>query len=227
VVARVPGTEITPQESRRLSTGLIVYGTIGVLLTIAAIVAVFWLNSHFADVQDDLAVQVDQLEQTLQSTSDSIVAAADSADGFSGTLDASVPGLESASAVLGRVENVLTGLRIPFLGDQLQSVRDLGAELGTLAESLNDVAATLEPNTAQLAETTEAMRALASDLDDLRASLEDGLVERGADQGFNFFRAGIIALTIWLALPSLAALFAGIWLRRAVAPRPTAAGPAS
>jgi outer membrane murein-binding lipoprotein Lpp len=225
VDARVPGTEITPQETRRLSTGLIVYGAVGVLLSIAALVAVFWLNSQFGDVQDDLAVQVDQLEQTLQSTSESIDAAADSADGFSGTLDSSVPGLESAAAVLERVENVLTGLRIPFLGDQLQSVRDLGAELGTLSDSLSDVAATLEPNSAQLAETTEAMRALASDIDDLRASLEDGLVERGADQGFNFLRAGIIALTIWLALPSLAALLAGLWLRRAVSPRPAAAGP--
>ena len=225
--ARVPGTEITPQESRRLSTGLIVYGAIGLLLTIAAIVAVFWLNSQFGDVQEDLAAQVDQLEQTLQSTSESIVTAAGSTDGFSGTLDASVPGLESAATVLERVEGVLTRLRIPFLGDQLQSVRDLGAELGTLSESLSDVAATLEPNTAQLAETTEAMRALASDIDALRASLEDGLIERGADQGFNFLRAGIIALTIWLALPSLAALLVGIWLRRAVSPRPSVAGPSA
>ena len=221
----MPGTEITPGESRRLSTGLIVYGAVGLLLTIAAIVAVFWLNGHFSDVREDLGAEVDQLEQTLQSTSDSIDAAADSADGFADTLDASVPGLESAAAVLERVENVLTGLRIPFLGDQLQSVRDLGEELGTLSDSLSDVAATLEPNSAQLAETTEAMRALAGDIDDLRASLEDGLVERGADQGFNFLRAGIIALTIWLALPSLAALLAGLWLRRAVSPRPEVAGP--
>ena len=221
----MPGTEATPEESRRLSTGLIAYGAFGVLLSIAALVAIFWLNGQFGDVKEDLGAQVDQLETTLQSTSESIATAADSADGFGGTLDASVPGLTSAAAVLERTETVLTRLSIPFLGEQLEPVRELGAELGILAGSLTDVAATLSPNTAELAETTAAMRALASDIDDLRASLEDGLVERGADQGFNFLRAGIIALTVWLALPSLAALLAGLWLRRAVSPRPQPAGP--
>ena len=36
---RPDGTEITPRESRRLATGLIVYGAIGTVLAIASIVA--------------------------------------------------------------------------------------------------------------------------------------------------------------------------------------------
>ncbi len=214
----MPGTEITPRESRRLSTGLIVYGTVGVALSIAAVVAVFWLNGQFGDTRDELSVQVDQLEQTLQATSQSIVDAADTADGFAATLDDAAPGLASASRVIGRLQTTVT--RVPSLpfGSSAESLQSLASDLGALSVSLGGIASSLEPNSEQLTKTTAQLRTLAGEVDNLRVTLEDGLVERGADQGFNFLRAGIIALTIWLALPSVAALLIGIWLRRAVSP---------
>ena len=212
------GTEITPRESRRLAAGLIVYGVVGLLLTIAAIVAVFWLNGQFSETRKDIGTQVDALERTLAATSTSLRAAADSADGFGRTLDQSMPGLESAAGVLGRVESALVAVgKLPF-GLAPDSVHELADELGTLSTTLSQIAGSLAPNSAQLGETTASLRALATEIDGLTATLEDGIVERGADQGFNFLRAGVIALTIWLALPSLAALLIGIWLRRAVAP---------
>ena len=218
VVERVPGTEITPRESRRLSTGLIVYGAVGVLLSIAAVVAVFWLNGEFSDTRDELSVQVDQLEQTLAATSQSIVDAADTADGFTATLDDAAPGLASASRVIGRLQTTVT--RVPSLpfGSSAESLQSLASDLGALSVSLGGIASSLAPNSEQLTKTTTQLRTLAGEVDNLRGTLEDGLVERGADQGFNFLRAGIIALTIWLALPSVAALLIGIWLRRAVSP---------
>jgi nitrogen fixation-related uncharacterized protein len=218
------GSEITPRESGRLAVGLIVYGIVGLLLSIVAIVTVFWLNGQFDDTRGRLEVQVDALERTLAATSASLVEAADSADGFGQTLDESAPGLESAAAVMRRVESLLSTIgKLPF-GLAPDSIHELAGELGTLSSALDGIAGSLAPNSAQLEETTASLRALATEVDGLTATLEDGVVEKGVDQGFDFLRAGIIALTVWLALPSLAALLIGIWLRRAVAPRelPTA-----
>ena len=62
------------------------------------------------------------------------------------------------------------------------------------------------------------MQRLAGELDNVQQVLESGTIETRVSEGFGFLRAGLIAMTIWLALPAIAALFIGIWLRRAVAP---------
>jgi hypothetical protein len=212
------GTEITPRESRRLATGLIVYGSIGVLLAIASIVAMFVLDSRLGSVDDAVSGRVDTLQRTLKATSDSLDSAATSASGFSVTLG-------ETSAALGSVSEVLAGL-----GPVLRSVGNIAGLLGQsgfgqVGDSLADLAPELEAmstnlvtNQAQLETTSTKVAALADQLDEVEAVLAEGIIEKRVDQGFGFLRAGIIALTIWIALPAAAALFIGIWLRRAVSP---------
>jgi hypothetical protein len=221
------GTEITPAESRRLATGLIVYGALGIVLSLAAIVAVFWLDGSFGSVQDDVSAQVDQLETTIDKTAVSLRNTADSVDGFGTTFESTSTGLGEMGEVTTRLAAVVDDLATffatirPFVGS-VPALDGVSEQLAGLEPNLTQIADDLTANRDQLDETTTSLRDLATQLDVVQATLVSGVIDQRVGQGFDFLRAAIIALTIWLALPAFAAFLIGIWLRRAVAPQPAA-----
>jgi hypothetical protein len=218
------GTDISPGESRRLSTGLIVYGAVGLALAIAAAVAVVLMSGRFDDVTTDVTARVDALETTLDKTAQSLDDTADSAEGFSGTLSRTGEGLVEAAALVERLGPLLVDVgNVNVLGfrplaELAPLFEDVGDRLVGLAPRLDEIAGELVVNEAQLSGTSESVRALAVQVHAIEAQLATGFLEDRVDQGFDFLRIGIIALTIWFAVPAAAALFIGIWLRRAVAP---------
>ena len=221
---RPDGSGISPRETRRLATGLIAYGSVGIVLSIVSIVAVFWLNGHFDSVAEEVDVQVGQLEQTLGSTRRSLDQVAASADAFGATFETTAAGLAQAEAVVGNLSGFLDDLRnlavfgIPVLRGSSSVLDSLSDELGELQPSLVTIGESLTVNATQLDRTSAALRELSSDLGGIQRTLEDGLVERGVGAGFRFLRVMIIALTVWLAVPAVAAFLIGIFLRRATAP---------
>ncbi len=214
------GTEISPSETRHIATGLIVYGIVGVVLAIASIVALVVINSRIGNVSDDVTVRIDTLETTISATSASLNSAATSASGFSTTLGTTSEALASAGNVVGELSPAFVTLgRLGGLfgsaGDSFQAV---GQNLADLGPSLQALSSNLARNQQQLADTSETVQRLAGELDKVQEVLESGTIENRVSEGFGFLRAGLIAMTVWLALPAIAALFIGIWLRRAVAP---------
>jgi hypothetical protein len=214
------GTEISPRETRHVATGLIVYGIVGVVLAIASIVALVIIDSRIGNVSDDVSVRIDTLESTIAATSASLSSAATSASGFSTTLGTTSEALTSASNVVGELSPVLQTLgRLGGLlgsaGDGFQAV---GQNLADLGPSLQTLSSNLAKNQQELANTSETVQKLSGELDNVRKVLASGTIETRVSEGFGFLRAGLVAMTIWLALPAIAALFIGIWLRRAVAP---------
>jgi hypothetical protein len=220
---RPNGTEITARESRRLATGLVVYGVVGIVLAIAMIVAVFVLRGSFSDVQDDVSGQIDRLEVTIGKTSVSLTSTADSLDGFTATFDRTSSGLGQISDVVDNLAGVITDLgrifdairpligSVPALGEVAEELRDLVPTLAAVTESL-------DRNEPQLATTADSLRVLAAQLDDIQQSLASGDIVTRVGQGFDFLRVAIIALAVWFAVPAAAALYIGISLRRAVRP---------
>ncbi len=220
---RPDGTEITPTESRRLATGLIVYGAVGIALAIAMIVAVVLLRGSFGDVQSDVSAQVDQLETTIGKTSDSLTATADSLDGFTVTFDRTSSGLVQVSGVVDDLAGVIAELGTVFdaIRPLLGSVPALGEvadKLRNLVPTLTSVTDALSRNEPQLERTADSLRDLAAQLDEVERSLASGDVVERVGQGFEFLRIAIIVMAVWLAVPAAAALLIGVWLRRAVHP---------
>jgi tetrahydromethanopterin S-methyltransferase subunit B len=217
------GTEITPVESLRLANGLIAYGAIGIALAIGAIVAVFWLDGAFGETQRDVAAQVDQLEATIDQTATSLRDTADSVDGFRTTFESTATGLGQMGEVTTRLAGVVDDLATffatikPFVGS-VPALDGVSEQLVGLEPSLVRIAGDLTTNRDQLGETSASLRDLAAQLDEVETTLASGVIDERVGQGFDFLRAAIIALTIWLALPAIAAFLIGIWLRRAVAP---------
>ena len=214
------GTEISPKETRHVATGLIIYGAVGVVLAIASIVALVIIDSRIGSVSDDVTVRINTLESTISATSASLNSAAASASGFSTTFGTTSDALASASNVVSELSPVLQTLgRLGGLlgsaGDGFQAV---GENLADLGPSLQTLSSNLARNQQELANTSETVQRLAGELDNVQQVLESGTIESRVSEGFGFLRAGLIAMTIWLALPAIAALFIGIWLRRAVAP---------
>lgn len=191
----------------------------------AIAIALLW--GHFDDVSNDVGTRVDALEETLEDTATSLDDTADAAAGFSQTLTRTGAGLDEASGVVERLSPLLVQIgNVDVLGfrplAQIAPLfEDVGGRLGRLAPRLTAITEELTVNQGQLERTSESVRELSTQLRELQAQLASGFLETRVDQGFGFLKIGVIALTIWLALPSAAALLIGIWLRRAVAPRPT------
>lgn len=190
----------------------------------AIAIALLW--GHFNDVSNDVGIRVDALEETLEDTASSLDDTADAAAGFSRTLTRTGAGLDEASGVVERLSPLLVQIgNVDVLGfrplAQIAPLfEDVGGRLGRLAPRLTAITEELTVNQGQLERTSESVRELSTQLRELQAQLASGFLETRVDQGFGFLKIGVIALTIWLALPSAAALLIGIWLRRAVAPRP-------
>lgn len=214
------GTEITPKETRGLATGLIVYGAIGTVFAIGSIAALFVLNGRIGNVNSDVSTRVDTLERTISATSDSLASAATSASGFATTLGTTSTALKSASDVVGELSPVLETLG--NLGSLFGSAGDkfvaVGNSLSDLSPSLATLSTNLQTNQQQLARTSATVTRLSNQLDEVQSTLEKGTIETRVDEGLGFLKAVLIAMTVWLALPTIAALFIGIWLRRAVTP---------
>lgn len=226
---RPDGTEITPKESGRIATGLIVYGAIGIALAVAMIVAVVLLRGSFGDVQEDVSEQVDRLEVTIGKTSDSLTATADSLDGFTVTFDRTSSGLVEVGGVVGDLAGVIDELGgvfdaiRPLLGS-VPALGEVADRLRSLVPTLRRVTDALSRNEPQLARTSDSLRELAAQLDEVERSLASGDVVSRVGQGFEFLRVAIIVMAVWLAVPAAAALLIGVWLRRAVRPaEPSAA----
>lgn len=189
----------------------------------AIAIALLW--GHFDDVSNDVGVRVDALEETLEDTASSLDDTADAAAGFSQTLTRTGAGLDEASGVVERLSPLLVQIgNVDVLGfrplAQIAPLfEDVGGRLERLAPRLTAITDELTVNQGQLEQTSESVRELSTQLREVQAQLASGFLETRVDQGFSFLKIGIVALTIWLALPSAAAFLIGIWLRRAIAPR--------
>ncbi len=82
----------------RLSTGLIVYGLIGLLLAAIGLGALVWADSRLASLGDRVSTSVDEIATALERTSVALEDASTTAGSFTGTIDRTVDGVSSAGS---------------------------------------------------------------------------------------------------------------------------------
>jgi hypothetical protein len=211
----------------RLANGLIAYGVIGLILAVAAAIALVWAGGRFASLGGRIETQVASIADTLDRTADVLLDASSSATSFAVTLERTPPIVRQVADAVGDIETSLQGVstqlsQFEILGRQplagtAERVSTMAAALDGLDARLELVAGDLEGNRDALLANSASLGALSEQLTSVADQLRgDDLASALADIRAVLLVFGLILLT-WIVLPSAGALALGWWLRREVA----------
>jgi hypothetical protein len=196
--------------TRRLGWALIAYGAVGIVLLIIVAVVAF-----------DAAARAERLVGSANTTLESAATTADAAaDAFTGADESLNRGAASAAdaATLSReasgtLRSLSAAMELSIFGAQplLPLADDFAAtadQAASLADQLDGVGTALSDTQIDITLVGQRMRDLADDLTALSPS-------GGPAASMPPLRLIVALLAIWLGLPAVGALGAGIWLLRA------------
>jgi hypothetical protein len=211
---------------RRASTGLLIYGVVGLLVAVLGLVALVWVGGRVTTLSERTSAQVERLALTLDASADALDDAATSAVSFALTLERTPPTIRQAAQTVANLQVNLRSVAgqlgaISILGSQpLGQVATLFSQMATDLEGLDTrlelIATDLEGNKTALLANAESLRATAVQLDTLATSLRAGFVEESFDDIAAVLTVLALALILVTALPAIGALVFGWWLRRTI-----------
>ncbi len=218
---------IAPSDTRRrlrtLSTGLIVYGVIGIVLTVVLLGGELLLSSRMEVVALRVTTQLGNVATTLDKTATSLDAAADASTGFAVTIEQSAPTLHQVDDTISTMAPTLRQLQVALGGVSILGASPFGAageKLGSVATQLEGLQGQVSLLADNLTKNKTTLVALGASLNDLatqlrgtRDTLDSGLVEESLADMIGIVRLSIALLALWFAVPAVAALLFGIWLR--------------
>lgn len=217
---------------RRLGSGLMIYGAIGLVLALVGLLAMLYVGGRLGDMAERTSAQVETIIATLEDTSTALIDAGATAESFAGTLERTPPTIQGAADTIGNVrsqlEDVSSQLALfSILGaNPLSSVADLfggiSSGLGNLDTELSQVAADLGDNRDRLLANAESLDALGVRLQLVADELRAGVIQESLADVQLIASLLAFILVIWTAVPAVGALLLGWWLRRELAPVPTA-----
>jgi len=209
---------------RRLSTGLIAYGVIGLIVATIGFGALVLVNDRFSSIRDEVDATLVQRATTMRLAARVLRDASTTAQSFSVTLDQSSLAVASAAGTIAEVRSDLESVEA-----QLRSVSILGAtplsaaadDVGGIAGSMVGldtrfalIADTLHGDRTALAANATSIGQLGDGIDALAARLDSGLIGDPLGDIQRIMSFALLVLTGWLVLPALGALVLGVWLRR-------------
>jgi len=219
---------------RRLSTGLIVYGLIGILVAIIGLGALVWTNGRIASLTDRVNTSVQQLAQTIDDTATVLHNASDTASGFTGTLDRTTAAISSTAQTIVTVRTNLQTLEsamravdilgVSPLGPAANAVGGIATALEGLDTRLSAIADSLGTNRENLAENATSLAALGNSAADLADRLRSGTVEDSLGDVQAIITVVLLLFALWAAVPAIGALVFGVWLRREMDRTPMSSG---
>ena len=208
---------------RRLGTGMLVFGIVGLLLAAAVAVALVaggiaarGLDDKIAAGQDRIAASLTRLTLTMDSVATSI-------DNASATLQTSRDGVVHAGDVLselaGTADSLASALDISILGQQpftgtIARLHNLEAQIRVFQDDTTKLAANLNQNAADAGQIAGEVRAMRSQVAELAAAVTSFADTRDI---IGFVLGGIVLgglITIWQAVLAGAIAWAGLRLRR-------------
>lgn len=209
---------------RRLATGLIVYGLIGLVLAVVAVFAVVWAGSRLAAVGGRVETQIAAVVETLDRTSVALADAGTSATSFSVTMERTPPVVRQTAQAIADVRSDLRSAENQFSQIEILGRRPLGgvadafgrmaANLDGLDERLDLIATDLESNRTALLANATSLSALGARLGLVADDLRGGAVEEGFADLRSSATILVLVLLVWMTLPAFGALWLGLRLRR-------------
>jgi hypothetical protein len=209
---------------RRLSTGLIAYGLIGVAVTVIGAFALVWVSGRVGGIADRTGEQVESIVATLDSTAIVLERAGTSATSFAGTLERTPPAVRQTALTVANLRANLMLVQgqlgaINILGTRpLSNAADLFGQMATDLEGLDGrletIAADLDNNRAALTDNSASLQALGVELEGVADDLRGGVIEDSLADVQLVLTVLSVLLIVWTALPAVAALGLGWWIRR-------------
>jgi hypothetical protein len=209
---------------RRLSSGLIAYGVLGLVLALVGGLALAWVGGRVGGIADRTGEQVDAVVSTLDETALVLSSMGTSATSFSGTLERTPPAVRQTAqtvanlrANLVQVESQLSAINI--LGARpLANAANLFGQMATDLEGLDTrletIATDLDTNRTALLDNSTKLQALGTELDGLADGLRGGVVEESFADLQLILAVLSLLVIVWTAFPAAGALALGWWLRR-------------
>ncbi len=211
---------------RRLSSGLLVYGALGLVIALLGLLALVWVGGRVDALAQRAEVQVDAVIASLDETANLLTVTGATAGSFGGTLNATASTVTQAAETVRSVKPRLTDLENQFrsiniLGNQPLSnaadmVAGINAGLEGLDARLDVVGASLLENQTSLDRNAAAMTSLGVRLGDLADRLDAGI--GAVDDVQAIITVTLLVFTAWTAVPAIGALGLGLWLRKEVGP---------
>lgn len=211
---------------RRLSTGLIAYGAVGLVIALLGLVALVWVGGRISSLADRASDQIDAVSATLDETANVLTVTGATATSFSGTLGGTAATVGQAADTIRAVKPRLAALETQFrsiniLGSQpLSSAADVVSEIAAGLEgmdtNLDVVSKGLVDNEGSLERSATALTALGGRLGSLADRLQTGIGAAADLQAI--VTITLLVFTAWTAVPAAGALGLGWWLRKEMGP---------
>lgn len=209
---------------RRLSSGLIAYGLIGLALALVGASALAWVGGRVGAVADRTGEQVDSIVSTLDETALVLSSMGTSATSFSGTLERTPPAVRQTAQTVANlranlilVQGQLAAINILGarpLADAANLFGQMAGDLEGLDTRLETIAADLDANRTALLDNSTRMQTLGTELDGVADDLRGGTIEESLADVQLILIVLSALLVVWALLPAVGALGLGWWLRR-------------
>jgi hypothetical protein len=213
---------------RRLGTGLLAYGTIGLILAAVGLLALVYVGNRIGGLADRTSDQVEQVIVTLDATAEALTDAGATAGSFAVTLERTPPTIRQAASTIGNLQSQLRTVSsqlgvFSLLGQNpLSGVSNLFGDLATdlqgLDTRLNLLADDLEDNRDKLLANSQSLNALGVRLQLVAEDLREGVIEDSLADVQVIATLLALVMVIWTAVPAIGALLLGWWLRKELAP---------
>ena len=211
---------------RRLSTGLIGYGLVGVVIAGVGLIAVVWLSGRIGGLSDRTANQLSTIVDTIDETSTALSDAGASATSFSTTLDRTVPAVRQVAAAIGDLQGNLRSIedqlgRVQILGNRpfdtvASQFGQMASDLEGLDTQLGQIADDLDGNRAVLTANARSLAAIGERLGGIGEDLGSGVVGERLDDLQTVVTLLSLLLVVAVAFPAIGALWLGWSLRRTI-----------
>lgn len=209
---------------RRLSTGLIAYGLIGLALALIGAYALAWVGGRVGAVADRTGEQVESIVATLDETARVLSSMGTSATSFSGTLERTPPAVRQTAQTVANlranlilVQGQLAAINILGarpLADAANLFGQMAGDLEGLDTRLEVIATDLDDNRTALLDNSTRLQALGTELDAVADDLRRGTIEESLADVQLILVVLSALLVVWALLPAAGALGLGWWLRR-------------
>lgn len=211
---------------RRLSTGLIAYGLVGLTVAVLGLAALGWSAGRVSGLADKVDAEVTQLAVTLDRTADTLRDAGTSAISFAVTLERTPPSVRQAAQTirnlrpnLRAIESQLASINIlgtQPLGGPAQLFGQMATDMEGLDTRLDQIATDLETDRDALLGNAESLAELGDRTALLAERVRSGFIQDGLDDLRIVLVVMILVFVGWTAVPAAGALAFGLWLRHAL-----------
>jgi hypothetical protein len=204
--------------------GLIGYGLVGLIIAIGALGATVVLTGRLDTVVEQVSTELTTAAATIDATATALDHASSTSASVGATIGQAGPALQKVSDALTGLSATLHEIEtsassVSILGQT--PLTSLGQRFGALADqvdALQGQVAALHGNLADNQANLSAMGTSLSDVaDQLRAvkvTLDSGQIEDGLSTTVEVIRWLMVLMAVLFAVPAVAALWFGVWLRR-------------